>query len=730
MNQLLKRAYTFGNFSLDIPERLLRRNGQAVTLAPKVFDTLVLLVENAGHLVGKDEFMQRLWPGMFVGEDALARNISILRKALSGAGDSQSLIATVPTRGYRFEAVVREWKEEHQQKNENRAPASEGKTAIGTAKQAVFSTTLPFASGDGSGVGRTGLRGVFAAHSWRNLSALALLVLAAGALAGIVTYSLLSPQPQPRVVRTERLTSSGRVDPWPKLVTDGTSIYFLEREGDHWNLMRTSVSGGESQLIPMPLKNAVALDASPDRANLLIGSFEERETRMPLWIWPVSGGAFRRIGDITAYGGLWHPNGREILYSEDDGVYICNADGTNARKFVAASGPLGGWSWSPNGKVFRFTTASESWETDTNGKVLRRLPRSPSNIRNELAGAWSSDGRYFFLDHLARRNWRDIWAIRERKTFFGSAGAAIELTNEPMSLEGMTSSRDGQRLFVVGIGVRGEIVRFDPKSGQATSVLGGVCSGSVVYSPNGEWLACASVGGSMMRMRPDGSEKLALSAPSLGAFRERWSPDGKEIAFTGFIKEERGAVFVVSADGGVAKKAFAEDLDQGRPTWSPDGKLLAFTRARDNSPSSIAILDLIKNQMSVLPGSEGMDAPAWSPDGRFMAASTVDGSKLIVYDFRTREWRRLAEVTLMNGDAITWSSNSRCVYFQDILAKGEALNRVCMSDRIPQVAVSFDPLLRNGVQRAAFTGFAPDGSLIVAADRGGADIYALDLYLP
>lgn len=731
MNQPLKRAYRFGEFSLDIPEKLLRRNGQGVALAPKVFDTLALLVENAGHLVEKDEFMQRLWPGTFVGEDALARNISILRKALDGEGDSQSLIATIPTRGYRFEAVVCEWKDGSEEKNKDLGPTSEGEIAVPEqAQEAVFSTASPQARDDARGAGHSRLRNVFTLHSWRSLGAFGLLTLAVGALAGVLTYGFLSPAPVPRVTRIERLTFSGRVDPWPRLATDGQRIYFLERAGDHWNLMQVPVSGGESQVIPTPFKNAVVLDVSPDRANLLIGSFEEREVKMPLWIWPVVGGALRRVGDITAYGGLWHPNGHEIFYSEDDGIYICEADGENARKFAASGRQLDAWSWSPNDKVFRFTTASESWETDANGKVLRRLLRSANNIQNELGGAWSSDGGYFFLDHPARRNWREIWAIREKKRFFGSASTAIKLTNEGMSLEGMTPSRDEQRLFVVGAGGRGEIVGFNPKSGQASSLLTGSCGGSLVYSPNGQWVVCASPDGTMMRMRPDGSEKLALAAPSLSAYSEKWSPDGKQIAFTGFTNGEHGAVFIVSVDGGVPKRVFAEDFDQGRPTWSPDGQFLAFARAIGDTRSSIAILNLATHRLSILPGSGGMDAPAWSPNGRFIAAGAEGWRKLMVYDFRAMRWSRLADVTVLNGDALTWTPDSRCLYFQDILGKDEALNRVCMTDRTSQVVVSFESLLRNGVQRAAFNGFAPDGSVIVSVDRGGADIYALDLYLP
>jgi DNA-binding winged helix-turn-helix (wHTH) protein len=106
MNQPRFLQYRFADFSLDVAERRLLRCGVAIPLAPRVFDTLVLLLENSGHLLEKEDFMKKLWPDTFVGDDALARNISILRKVLGGSSDSQSVIATVPKKGYRFVAEV------------------------------------------------------------------------------------------------------------------------------------------------------------------------------------------------------------------------------------------------------------------------------------------------------------------------------------------------------------------------------------------------------------------------------------------------------------------------------------------------------------------------------------------------------------------------------------------------------------------------------------------------
>ena len=95
-------SYEFGGFRLIPGEKQLLRDGKPVPLTPKAFDTLLLLVENHGNLVSKEEFLQKLWPDSFVEEVALPHNISYLRKALSNGSDGPTLIETIPKRGYRF----------------------------------------------------------------------------------------------------------------------------------------------------------------------------------------------------------------------------------------------------------------------------------------------------------------------------------------------------------------------------------------------------------------------------------------------------------------------------------------------------------------------------------------------------------------------------------------------------------------------------------------------------
>lgn len=96
--------YEFGKFVLDPQERVLLADGKQVHLTDKVFDTLLLLIENNGRLLTKDEMITSIWEESFVEESNLAKNISRLRKILNA--DGVELIETLPKRGYRFRAEV------------------------------------------------------------------------------------------------------------------------------------------------------------------------------------------------------------------------------------------------------------------------------------------------------------------------------------------------------------------------------------------------------------------------------------------------------------------------------------------------------------------------------------------------------------------------------------------------------------------------------------------------
>lgn len=99
-------SFRFGPFTLDVESRLLSRNGVVLDVSSRYFDALVLLVRNAGGLVLKDQFMDDVWLGVPVTDEALTQCIRSLRRALQDDAARPSFIETVPKHGYRFIAAV------------------------------------------------------------------------------------------------------------------------------------------------------------------------------------------------------------------------------------------------------------------------------------------------------------------------------------------------------------------------------------------------------------------------------------------------------------------------------------------------------------------------------------------------------------------------------------------------------------------------------------------------
>ena len=105
--------YEFGPFRIDASERQLLRDGAVVPLTPKVFDVLLALVENSGHILSKDEVMKLVWSNTAVEEGNIARNISTLRNVLGERPRQHQYIETIPWRGYRFVGNVKEVRHSH-----------------------------------------------------------------------------------------------------------------------------------------------------------------------------------------------------------------------------------------------------------------------------------------------------------------------------------------------------------------------------------------------------------------------------------------------------------------------------------------------------------------------------------------------------------------------------------------------------------------------------------------
>ncbi len=103
-----KILYEFGPFRVDPEKQVLLREDQPVAITPKTFETLLILVRHSREVVSKDALMSELWPDAFVEEANLSQNIFMLRKALGDTPEDRRYIVTLPGKGYRFVAEVRE----------------------------------------------------------------------------------------------------------------------------------------------------------------------------------------------------------------------------------------------------------------------------------------------------------------------------------------------------------------------------------------------------------------------------------------------------------------------------------------------------------------------------------------------------------------------------------------------------------------------------------------------
>src|SRR5713101_7333833 len=128
----VQERYEFGPFRLDPTEHTLLRGDQVVALTPKAFETLALLVRSRGHLVRKEELLERVWRDTIVEEGNLNVIIHTLRKALGDDPRESKYIETVAKCGYRFVAEVR-------QADESEVTASEATNASPSVNAATHS---------------------------------------------------------------------------------------------------------------------------------------------------------------------------------------------------------------------------------------------------------------------------------------------------------------------------------------------------------------------------------------------------------------------------------------------------------------------------------------------------------------------------------------------------------------------------------------------------------------
>ncbi len=732
-----RRLYKFGLFEADLEQGTLTRQGSPIKLQEQPFRILALLLEARGEILTREDLQKRIWPeGTYVEFDgSLNTALMKLRAALSDNADNPIFIETLPRKGYRFIAPVEAARVDSPTVTTIRIESEEADLDGVVVPLESEETTQSFLPREQP---RPWVR-VFSLNWWQSAS----IVAVAAALLAFAFW----PSQEVRVAAVRQLTRSGQVDPWGKLVTDGSRIYFVVRDVTGWNLMQTSVEGGSMQRTPTPFDNTRIFDLSPDHAQFLIGQLTHRGEETALWLWPVQGGAPRRIGDLMAQEAVWSPKGDSIASVRGELIQITDAEGSHLREVARFHPAPHSLVWSPDGKRLRFTQTNlaentdSMWEIGVDGTSLRRVLPEGHRGPHEGSGTWLAGGKYFAFSSgldlrasLAIDTQANLWLMEEKKGLFRNhSGDPSQLTKGPIALDHPTATTDGSRIFAIGSHNEYSLLRIDPKTSAKTAMLSESGATDMDFSLDGQWAVYAArEDGTLWKSRIDGSNRVQLTAGAAGAFAPHWSPDQKQILFTGFLLDKQPRLYVVSAQGGAPKTVLPADNQWASVSgdWRTDGRQIVLDvqdTAKASEPT-IRILDLESGVLTELQGSEGLIEPRWSSDGRFIAALDPGKKQVRLFDCKLKKWSVIADANFPS--TLRWSPGGDALYFQDSDEVEEAVFRVPMASRETERVTGFGDLLSAGAKRCIFTGLSPDGAVYVTVDHGDVDVYSIDLKLP
>jgi Tol biopolymer transport system component/DNA-binding winged helix-turn-helix (wHTH) protein len=737
----------FGEFVLDPDSRQLFREGVEVRLQPKTFELLDLLVRSRPKALSKQQLRGKLWPETAVGDASLTVAVAELRAALGDDAKEPRFVRTVYGFGYAFAGEAESEREgglvsaaasaaPRELWEKRTIPPVEGENVLADLKRDTGSVRTSAASGVTAVASGSGLA---SAVGWSGKHRLWATVALAGVLVAMAfVIWWVSPRPRPRVTGSFQITNDGFTKGDP--VTDGSRLYFPAQRSvgaspEESFMAQVSCAGGET--VRLAPRIAQVLDISPNGTELLISTFMGSEDEADLWVMPVLGGSPRRLGDLrtgwVSFGAAWSPDGTHVVYTRRSEVRLARSDGAESRALLTTPGSPSVPRWSPDGRRLRYTvrdakTGAETlWEVNADGTNARLLLPGWNGAPASCCGTWTPDGKYFVFVGTGGH----IWVLRDEPEFLRRRPSEpVQLTFGPTTFGAPVTSRDGKRLFAVGKQPRGELVRYDARSGQFVPYLGGLSADQLAVSRDGDWIVyTAFPEHAIWRLRADGSERLPLTLAPLWASMPSWSPDGKEIAYFAGNTPQNWRIYIVPAAGGKPRRATASEHPETDPTWSQDGRRLAFASMPDAEPSDspnavIHMVDLETRTISALPESQGLFSPRYSPDGLHIAALSYDSLRLLIFEFATGKWTEIYKGKGIVGWP-SWSRDGRRLYF----ATGTEVWRARIGDNHIQMVVSTKGMRTTGSYGTWF-GIAPDESPLIMRDVGTKEIYALDWERP
>ncbi|MCC7009637.1 MAG: PD40 domain-containing protein [Acidobacteria bacterium] len=687
------RYRAFGPFVLDTLRGRLWHDGTPVALTPRVAALLSTFVESPGELLSKDDLMRRVWAGVIVEENNLARHISTIRKILGERPEEREYIATVPGVGYRFVASVTTLEE---LPAVCRAPVAAPRRDLSSPIVSDQAAAPPVpAQVPGLTIDRRRV-------GWR--AAVAATVLVAGAAAGwwFVWRDSGGAPPAERTFR--QLTYEGGLQQDPVWSPDGTRIaYASDRLGnaDIW------IQAVAEATPPVRVTSSAANDWqpawSPDGRFI---AFRSERDGGGLFVVAADGGAERRLTDFGTHP-RWSPSGDLILFSR------AGAETAGATRLCLIRPDGTGLASVASPALSRLTVVNAAWHPDGRLSVLGRdqanawalatfrpggapVTRSdiPAAVQEQLASSgvsllqfvWAPTGRFLFLEGRSEAV-RNLWRVAVRPRTLAWTGALEQLTTGPGRNAGLSLSPDGRQLAFSVSTPRLSFwsYAFDAASGRIVDAGQDVTPGQA-----DEQDMDASADGRRLVYRSLRSDRFELWERSsvaedprlLAATTEwryslpRWSPDGTRVAYQrtrsgGGSRAER-VISILAVDNREERLLDVPvDTTMVPGDWQADGRaLLGGCRLPAQPAMGTCVMPVDGGEARQLAYDPRADLVQhrFSPDQRWISFAAIplnDRSVSTVYVMPARSgasWTPLTDGQSYD-DKPRWAPDGRTLYF-------------------------------------------------------------------
>jgi len=579
MSRQNKRIFEFGPFSIDTVNRQLLRNGEVVPLKAKAVDTLLLLIESNGDVVEKDDLMQALWPDSFVEEANLTQNIYTLRKALG-----PDYIETIPRRGYRFSAQVKEGGNGAANviviQERTRTSVSYEEEIEAPLKAEGFIDVTPSARQLPAVTSRSQGR------AWW---------IAGACLGGVVVALTIFfwPRHRPLPFESAKLTKFTTTGNAVKVAIspDGKSVaYVLNESGQQSVWLRQMATGKELPIVPAETTDIYGLTFTPDGSYLFYVSQPQNQLAVLYQVTSFGGAPNKLVEDVDSPV-TFSPDGKQMAFLRFSpgaaALMIASIDGTGERALVTTHatddvrlGPNGILppSWSHDGKLIACPVSINS----TQGKQAIYAFRTSDGVGSRMTMTnwpalgrveWSPDGSGIFVTVIESESSADqqIWFVPY------PSGAARRLTNDLTDYPEISVTADGGTLAVIQSEKKANI-----------------------------WVAPAD--------NLDHPRQLtATSYDGLNGLS--WAPDGR-IVYTSWISGEQN-LWITDVNGGARTQLTSHAGFHETPVVSPDGKYIVFLCNR-NGEENLWRIDIDGKHRIQLTHGEGDRQPTFTADGQFI----------------------------------------------------------------------------------------------------------------